>query len=40
MISGASGDVVGICDDDPMCMQIMVSVSSHAAKNGSQKRSV
>src|SRR3954452_20732868 len=33
---GASADVNGICDDDPMCMQISVSVSAHASKNGSQ----
>ncbi len=34
--TGASGDVAGIRDDDPMCMLIVVRVSSHAAKNGSQ----
>src|SRR5260370_15955700 len=34
--AGASGDVDGIFDDDPMCMQTTVSVSAHAAKNGSQ----
>src|SRR5207248_9165526 len=33
---GASFDVAGIFDDDPMCMQTAVRVSSHAAKNGSQ----
>ena len=33
---GASGDVAGICDDEPMCMHTTVCVSSHAAKNGSQ----
>src|SRR5437870_12044941 len=33
---GASFDVAGILDDDPMCMQTAVRVSSHAAKNGSQ----
>src|SRR3954452_4880930 len=33
---GASADVDGICDDDPMCMQVSVSVSAHASKNGSQ----
>src|SRR6185503_18191589 len=32
---GASADVAGICDEDPMCMHTTVSVSSHAAKNGS-----
>src|SRR5919106_445400 len=32
---GASGDVAGILDDDPMCMLIVVCVSSHAARNGS-----
>ena len=35
-MNGASGDVLGIFDDEPMCMQTMVSVSSHASKNGSQ----
>src|SRR5437899_12216963 len=34
---GASAEVDGIFDDDPMCMQMTVPVSSHAAKNGSQK---
>src|SRR5437660_7255119 len=34
---GASAEVDGIFDDDPMCMQITVSVSSQAAKNGCQK---
>src|ERR1700716_401520 len=34
---GASGETVSIFDDEPMCMQIAVSVSAHAAKNGSQK---
>ena len=33
---GASGEVVGILEDEPMCMHTTVSVSSHAAKNGSQ----
>ena len=33
---GASADVAGICDDDPMCMHTSVSVSAHAWKNGSQ----
>ena len=32
--AGASGDVAGIFDEEPMCMQITVSVSSHAVKNG------
>ena len=35
-MNGASGDVVGILDDDPMCMQTTVSVSWQASKNGSQ----
>ena len=35
--TGASADVAGIFDDEPMCMQTTVSVSSHAAKSGSQK---
>src|SRR3954452_11471685 len=33
--TGASLDVLGICDDEPMCMHTTVFVSSHAAKNGS-----
>src|SRR3954470_1809605 len=33
---GASPDVAGIRDDEPMCMLITVPVSSHTAKNGSQ----
>ncbi len=33
---GASGEVAGMRDDDPMCMLIVVCVSSQAAKNGSQ----
>ena len=33
---GASADVDGIFDDDPMCMLMTVPVSSHARKNGSQ----
>ena len=37
-MNGESGDVLGIFDDDPMCMHSVVSVSSTAAKNGSQKR--
>ncbi len=38
-MNGESGDVDGIFDDEPMCMQTSVSVSWHAAKNGSQNRS-
>ena len=38
--NGASGDVLGILEDDPMCMQTTVSVSSQARRNGSQKRSL
>ena len=34
--AGASADVDGIFDDEPMCMLTTVSVSSHAAKNGFQ----
>jgi hypothetical protein len=34
--TGASGDVAGMRDDEPMCMLTVVCVS-HAAKNGSQK---
>ena len=37
---GASGDVDGIFEPDPMCMLIVVPVSSQAAKNGSQYPSV
>src|SRR5436190_18618960 len=33
---GASADVAGIRDDDPMCMLMTVPVSSQTAKNGSQ----
>ena len=33
---GASGDAAGIFDDDPMCMQTAVRVSSHVANSGSQ----
>jgi hypothetical protein len=34
--AGASADVDGIFELDPMCMQTTVSVSAHAPKNGSQ----
>src|SRR3974390_3319436 len=34
--TGASPDVAGILDDDPMCMHTVVAVSWQAAKNGSQ----
>src|SRR6478672_2004029 len=34
--AGASVDVDGILDDDPMCMHTVVCVSSHARRNGSQ----
>src|ERR1700722_20341774 len=34
--TGASAEVAGIFDDEPMCMQPTVWVSSHAAKKGSQ----
>src|SRR5215217_1390848 len=33
---GASTDVMGNDDDDPMCRLTTVSVTSHAAHNGSQ----
>ena len=33
--TGASPEVAGICDDEPMCMHTTVFVSWHAAKNGS-----
>src|SRR4051812_24304658 len=39
-IGGESGDVAGIFDDEPMCMLMTVSVSLHASKKGSQKRSL
>ncbi len=35
-MNGASGDVLGMRDEEPMCMHTTVSVSSHAAKRGSQ----
>ena len=34
--AGASEDVDGRLDDEPMCKQMTVSVSSHACMNGSQ----
>src|SRR5580692_4673311 len=34
--TGASAEVAGIFDDEPMCMQTTVWVSSQAAKKGSQ----
>src|SRR5436189_1707564 len=34
--TGASGDVAGMRDDEPMCMHTVVFVSAHAWKNGSQ----
>src|SRR6476661_2236949 len=34
--TGASPEVAGICDDDPMCMHTTVLVSWHATKKGSQ----
>src|SRR5665213_181960 len=37
MMNGASGEVLGILDDEPMCMHTTVPVSSHASKNGFQK---
>src|SRR5689334_24766900 len=38
--AGASADVDGIFDDDPMCMHTTVLVSSHAARNGSHHPSL
>tara|TARA_Y100001949_G_scaffold23183_1_gene16622 strand:+ start:1188 stop:1535 length:348 start_codon:yes stop_codon:yes gene_type:complete len=38
--NGASGEVDGILELDPMCMLTMVSVSSQARKNGSQNLSL
>ena len=37
-MNGASGDVAGIRDDEPMCMHTTVPVSWQASKNGSQWR--
>ena len=34
--SGASGAVFAMADDEPICMLMTVSVSSHTARNGSQ----
>ena len=34
--SGASGDVVGIEEEEPMCIETVVWVSSHACHRGSQ----
>src|ERR1700722_5686018 len=34
--TGASPDVAGILEDDPMCMHTTVRVASQAAKKGSQ----
>src|SRR6186997_1912662 len=36
-MNGASPDVAGMRDDEPMCMHTTVSVSTQAWKNGSQK---
>jgi hypothetical protein len=33
--SGASADVVGMLDDEPMCIDTVVSVSAHASHSGS-----
>ena len=38
--NGASGEVVRIFDDDPMCMHTTVSVSWQAVRNGAQKRAL
>ncbi len=34
--SGESGDALGVLVPEPMCIEITVPVSWHAAKNGSQ----
>src|SRR5690554_5314156 len=34
--AGASGEVAGIFDDEPMCMHTTVEVSSQACQSGSQ----
>src|SRR4051794_3872349 len=39
-MNGASGDVAGMRDDEPMCMQTTVSVSSQAWNSGSQNLSL
>ncbi len=39
-MNGESGDVDGIFDDDPICMLMTVSVSSHACRNGSHQRAL
>src|SRR5829696_4801877 len=36
-MNGASGEVAGMRDEEPMCMQTTVSVSWQAAKNGSHR---
>ena len=36
MASGASGEVVGIEEDEPMCMDTVVSVSAQVAQRTSQ----
>ena len=33
--SGASGEVVGMLDDEPMCIDTVVSVSTHACHSTS-----
>ena len=39
-MKGASGDVAGMRDDEPMCMQRTELVSSHAANSGFQNPSL
>ena len=34
--AGASTDVAGIFDDEPMCMHTVTPCAAHDAKNGSQ----
>jgi hypothetical protein len=34
--TGASGEVAGMREDEPMCMHTTVPVSAHAANSGSQ----
>jgi hypothetical protein len=34
--AGASGDVLGIFEPEPICMLMVVAVSLHAAKKGFQ----
>src|SRR6516162_9085342 len=39
-MNGDSGEIAGICEDEPTCMQTAISSSFAAAIRGSQKRSL